>query len=62
MKKKETASWQEEDAATERAEAKRVELRKISRELFSSGHPPGADVLELVADVVLACQCLRLDT
>ena len=32
---------QEEDAATERAEAKRAELGKISKELFGNGHPPG---------------------
>ena len=32
---------QEEDAATQRAEAKRAELGKISKELFGNGHPPG---------------------
>ena len=34
---------QEEDAAAERAEAKQAELRKLSKELFGSGHPPGGD-------------------
>ena len=32
---------QEEDAATERAEAKRAELGKILKELFGNRHPPG---------------------
>ena len=37
------AAWQEEDAAAEQAEAKQAELRKLSKELFGSGHPPGGD-------------------
>ena len=31
----------EEVPAAERAEAKRAELRKLLKELFGSGHPPG---------------------
>ena len=52
---------QEEDAATERAEAKRA-LERSRRSSSATATRLVAEVLELVADVVLARQCLRLDT
>ena len=58
---RETASWQEEDAATERASRpSRPSFERSRRSSSAAATRLVADVLELVADVVLACQCLRI--